>query len=100
MKKIRVMADYDCFPLWWSEPDFVANIDPSTLPISQSLHYDLMAWAGEFTATLDRIEGRNSGFKTDAEYVDFNSKGNALTERLQTELNGEYSVYYHAQKPL
>lgn len=40
MKTIKLMADYDCFPLWKSSPGEVGNIDPEDLPIS----YDLKAY--------------------------------------------------------
>ena len=38
VKKIELMADYNCYPLWWANGD--GNIDPSTLPLtSKTLQY-------------------------------------------------------------
>ncbi len=36
MKRIKLMADYDCYPLWLDSDDEVGNIDPDVLPISDS----------------------------------------------------------------
>jgi len=34
---IKLMADYQCFPLWEASPGKVGNVDPNTLPISEGL---------------------------------------------------------------
>ncbi|MHC5729637.1 MAG: hypothetical protein ACYTXY_37035 [Nostoc sp.] len=34
-EKIKLMADYGCYPLWWVSSDKIGNIDPETLPLSQ-----------------------------------------------------------------
>jgi hypothetical protein len=52
MRTIKVMADYQCFPLWEASPGEVGNIDPDDLPISHILKERLAAWARAFDATL------------------------------------------------
>jgi hypothetical protein len=46
--KIELMADYQCYPLWWIEPDKVGNIDPKTLPLSQETLNRLEKWADAY----------------------------------------------------
>lgn len=53
MRVIKLMADYQCFPLWEASPGAVGNIDPKDLPISLSLQRELMVWAEKFDATLN-----------------------------------------------
>ncbi|KES16178.1 hypothetical protein GASC598I20_006050, partial [Gilliamella apicola SCGC AB-598-I20] len=36
MKKIKLMADYECYPLWIDSDNEVGNIDPDSLLISDS----------------------------------------------------------------
>ncbi len=98
IQKVKVMADYDCFPIWWDQADKVGNIDPKNLPISSVLAADLERWADMFTAMLSRDDPRNSGFKTEQEYRDFDQAGALLTQRLAEELSGKYEVRYQAQQ--
>ncbi len=42
-KKIKLMADYQCYPLWDMEE--IGNIDPNKLPISIVLKRQLNTWA-------------------------------------------------------
>lgn len=97
IQKIKVMADYDCFPIWWDQADKIGNIDPKNLPITSTLAADLERWADIFTATLNHANPRNSGFKTEQEYRDFNERGTRLTQWLAEELRGKYEVRYQAQ---
>ncbi|WP_281246527.1 hypothetical protein [Desulfovibrio litoralis] len=41
MRKLKLMCDYYCYPLWDSESDEY-NIDPLSLNISQTLNAQLM----------------------------------------------------------
>ena len=34
-EKIKLMADYGCYPLWWVNSQKIGDIDPETLPLSQ-----------------------------------------------------------------
>ena len=45
MKKIKLMPDYGCFPIWGMDDDNFGNIDPYSLPISKSLAEEL--WCGQ-----------------------------------------------------
>ncbi|MBR8826649.1 MAG: hypothetical protein DSM107014_01870 [Gomphosphaeria aponina SAG 52.96 = DSM 107014] len=34
-RKIKLMADYRCYPLWWEDTDKVGNIEPKTLSLKE-----------------------------------------------------------------
>jgi len=86
MKMLKLMADYDSFPLWNASPNEFGNIDPERLPISTQLKADLMGWAETFNNTLDRDDPLNSGFANPGEEQVFKMMGSSLAERLQAEL--------------
>ncbi len=43
--KIKLMADYHCWPLWYVDTERVGNLDLMTLPLSHDLQRRLEAWA-------------------------------------------------------
>ncbi len=46
MKRIKLMPDYQCWPIWGV--DGIGNINPHTLPISQETVAHLEKWAAAF----------------------------------------------------
>ncbi|MBB3290986.1 MULTISPECIES: hypothetical protein [unclassified Rhizobium] len=92
MRTIKVMADYQCFPLWEASPGAVGNIDPKDLPISFSLRQRLMAWAKTFDATLNIDDPLSSGFGSERERIEFREEGATLAQQLQEELGARYIV--------
>lgn len=47
--RIKLMADYGCWPLWWMGDDGrVGNIDPTTLGLSPNMLERLEQWAEAF----------------------------------------------------
>jgi hypothetical protein len=92
MRAIKLMPDYQCFPLWEASPGVIGNINPDDLPLSDELKQALSAWADEYDATLNLSDPASSGFSdVEAEKL-FRQKGIALGERLRVELGGGYSV--------
>jgi len=92
MIKLKLMADYQCFPLWKANPDELGNVDPSVLPISSSLQQALLDWARTFDATLNLDDPINSGFQSAADELKFKEHGKTLGQRLQNELGAAYQV--------
>lgn len=92
MRAIKLMADYQCFPLWEASPGVVGNIDPKDLPISLSLQQRLMAWAAKFDATLNMNDPASSGFESERAASEFRKEGEVLAQRLQDELGAAYVV--------
>ena len=94
MKTIKLMADYQCHPLWEASPGEVGNIAPHTLPISSVLQAKLIEWAKKFDSTLNMDDPLSSGFRSAQEAENFKKDGNDLAEQLRNELVGQYMVIY------
>ncbi len=94
MKIIKLMADYDCYPIWHDSDKEVGNIDPSLLPISKNLHECLLSWVDMFDSTLNRADPILSGFKNKDDADEFYAQGEQLMKRLTFELGSDYVVNY------
>ena len=92
MRTIKLMADYQCFPLWEASPGQVGNIDPKELPISDELKLQLLKWAQVYDGTLNRDDPTCSGFQSHEAEVEFKNLGNELGARLQAELGIDFNV--------
>ena len=90
MRSIKLMTDYQCYPLWEASPGQVGNIDPSTLPISSDLIAQLKEWARIYDSTLNLDDPARSGFKNDEEKSEFEKFGIEIAERLKNELGSGY----------
>ncbi|WP_454384776.1 hypothetical protein [Streptococcus sp. Marseille-Q7087] len=94
MKKIKLMPDYGCFPIWGMEDDNFGNIDPYSLPISKSLAEELLEWAHKYDKTLNIDEPLNSGFENIEKENIFKYEGEKLFNKLKLELGDQYTVLY------
>nr|WP_199041925.1 hypothetical protein [Dyella sp. ASV24] len=92
MRIIKVMADYQCFPLWEASPGVVGNIDPEDLPISLKLKSELLEWASKYDQTLDDDYPPDSGFETPAEEEAFKEQGRQLAKKLKHDLGNQFEV--------
>lgn len=92
MRTIKLMADYDSFPLWEASPDTVGNIDPASLPISDELKFRLGAWAASYDATLNADDPLESGFATPQAEHAFEQEGVEIADQLRAELGADYEV--------
>ncbi len=92
--KIKLMADYESFPLWDLGPDGPRNLDPSALSLSPGLQESLDAWASRYDATLDRRDPARSGFADRLEERAFDEDGLRLASRLKVELGDDSVVVY------
>lgn len=92
MRTIKLMADYQCFPLWKASPGEVGNIDPGSLPISSNLKARLLQWARDFDATLKLDDPASSGFQSEAAKIEFQRVGKELGRQLQSELGADFIV--------
>jgi len=79
---LRLMADYECYPLWGSEGG-LRNLNPLDLPITGDLATALTEWADEYTATMERTNPRISGFLDVAAAEAWLSAGAELANRLR-----------------
>lgn len=92
MRTIRLMADYQCFPLWEASPGKVGNINPGSLPISHDLQTGLAMWAKTYDLTLNMDDPASSGFESDDAEASFKKIGNELAVRLRDELGPGFTV--------
>ncbi|OUI77766.1 hypothetical protein HK18_02875 [Commensalibacter intestini] len=94
MKKIKLMADYFCYPLWDKSDNDYINLDPNTLPISNTLKKELMDWSDVYDGILNMDDPASSGFKSSEDKIAFIKQSYSLYERLQTELGSDYEIEY------
>ena len=95
IKKIKLMADYDCYPLWGI--DEIGEIDPSELPLSEETIKRLTKWKGIYDDILNWDDPAASDFTSEAERLAFEREGISLWQQLQKELGYEYTVYYKSE---
>jgi hypothetical protein len=89
--RIKLMADYDCWPLWHSGGDEVGDIDPQSLPLTEELVSDLNGWKAKLDDALNRDDPGNTQWP-DGFFVEFNREGRNLARRLKIELGSSYEV--------
>ncbi|OQW92111.1 MAG: hypothetical protein BWK78_02670 [Thiotrichaceae bacterium IS1] len=53
VRKIKLMPDYQCYPLWALEEEEPANLNPQTLPLSLETVWRLEDWAKMFDSWMD-----------------------------------------------
>lgn len=92
--KIKVMADYECWPLWWDEAGRVGNVSPSDLGLSARLSGELIAWASAYDATLNRDDPLSSGFASSDNQLEFHAHGRRLAADVADELGSDTAVRY------
>ncbi len=98
VKKIRLMADYGCDPLWWDEPDIVGNIEPEKLPLSPETITRLHNWANVYDARINWSDPYDSPELSPEEIEDFEREGISLWKQLRQELEPAYEVSYFSDR--
>ena len=89
--RIKLMADYECWPLWHQGDGEVGNIDPRSIPLSEGLVVDLQEWAAKLDGTLNWADAGNTKWP-DGFFAEFNHQGRELAKRLRCELGPSYEV--------
>lgn len=97
-EKIKLMADYGCYPLWWVSSEKIGDIDPETLPLSQQTINRLKKWAEMYDAKLNEDEPTLSSFSSNEEQENFEEEGVYLWKQLKQELAHKYEVVYFSDK--
>jgi hypothetical protein len=95
-RTIRLMADYECHPLWLSGPQAgdIAPDDPR-LALSSTLAKRLSDWADEYDGTLCADDPKSSGFSSREGELTFYRVGEELAVQLAKELGNSWTVTYH-----
>lgn len=89
-KRLKLMADYDCWPLW--DLDDPHNVDPHELRLTAELLAELLAWSEMFDGILDRSTG-HAAFKSEQQEHAFDQTGRRLLEALRKECPDIEFVY-------
>lgn len=92
MKIIKLMADYQCYPLWDVTPGHYGDLNPETLPISTALQKSLMDWARVYDSTLNIDDPVSSGFASNDELQTFKEQGLQLADQMREELGSNFAV--------
>lgn len=92
--RIRVRAEFECWPLWDAGPEGFDNIDPETLPITAGLADDLNEWAAVFDRTLNQEYPPDSDFASPEDRHRFVERGRELAHRLRAELGDGWTILY------
>lgn len=93
MINIRLMCDYQCWPLWWDEGQQPGVINPASLPLAQETVERSLAWAAMYDGLLNWDDPASSAWG-EGEQEAFEQEGLALWRRLRHELGPEYHVLY------
>lgn len=92
MKHIKLMADYDCHPLWDMTCGEYGDISPCELPISKKLQSRISEWGAKYNETLDRDNPINSGFTSKEQEQEFKKEGAIIADCLKIELGPDYII--------
>ncbi|MGM3305356.1 hypothetical protein ACSQ6I_05095 [Anabaena sp. WFMT] len=96
--KIKLMADYGCYPLWWASSDKAGDIDPETMPLNEETISRLEKWADIYDARLNWQDPANSPDLSPEEEAAFEQEGISLWKQLQKELAPNYEVIYFSEQ--
>ncbi|MFI2610920.1 hypothetical protein [Kitasatospora sp. NPDC018619] len=96
---IRVLADYECYPLWLTGED-AGDLSPAepALALSAGLIGRLDAWSDAYDETLCRDDPMSSGFASQEAEDQFYETGRTLAEDLAAELGGSWKVTYYDRR--
>ena len=95
VKQIKLMAEYDCYPLWeYEDNDLIDNPHPAELPLSAATIERLIQWQNIYDGIMNWDDPRSSDFASEEERLAFEQEGISLWQRLQAELVNEYEVFY------
>ncbi len=92
MRAIKLMADYQCHPLWDLSPGKYGDVDPRSLPISPGLMEALDDWARTYDATLNMADPASSGFESEDAEARFRQQGELLASQLKEELGPDFGI--------
>ncbi len=84
-KRIKLMADYGCDPLWAMDDELIGPFSPQHLGVSMELENDLWAWSGAFDLSFDLDDPAKSRWPEER-YKQHIEEGLALARRIKGEL--------------
>jgi hypothetical protein len=83
-KRIKVMSDYQCDPLWALDEERYGCFAPELIDLSPELTADLNAWAAAYDTCFDPDDPAESRW-SDAQHTEHAAEGRRLAGRLKRE---------------
>ena len=96
-RQIKLMWDYECWPLWQHDGEIFDTVDPSSFPLSEQTLARLAAWASIPDKKLTEVEYPPDMTWTEDEKKRFEQEGLDLWKALRHELGRNYYVTYHSK---
>lgn len=96
--KIKLWADYGCWPIW--AVDEIDNIDPADLPLNSATIKRLNSWQDTYDQTLNQEYPPLSAFPNQEAEISFKQEGFELWQQLKAELTPDYEVFYQTDGKL
>lgn len=97
-KKMKLMVDYQCFPLWEESDGDTKNVNPDDLPLASELKSALRNWAASYERTLNQEYPPDSGFINPEQEAAFEAEGKRLWKELRVQLGSEFKVVYFSNR--
>ena len=95
--KLKIMADYQCFPIWGAFDNYSGNINPELLPITDELKEMFSAWRIKYDETLNDENPASSGFRTKEQEYLFDNQGVVLWKALAEQMGELCDVNYFSE---
>jgi len=97
MIKLRFSPEYNCSPIWQPSYGYSENIDPRSLPISNSLLQSIIEWDNDFQKCFDFDLNNKEFYKQeDSELEDAKDKiAYMIYLNLCEELGEKYEVEFY-----
>lgn len=83
-RRIKLMADYGCYPLWAMDEGKVGPFSPYHLDVSLELENDLWAWAAEYDTSLNADDPTRSHW-SEERHRQHIEQGLTLARRIKAE---------------
>ena len=96
MRQFKLMADYECWPIWETSEGQYCNVDPAVLGLSERLIDRIEAWADLYDTTYNKENPAQSGFMSTDAQSQFEHEGLAIWWALQAALP-EAEVSYFSE---
>ena len=98
-KRIKLMAEYRAFPLWWNDEGKVKrNIQPHELTLSLETVSLLQKWQQRYESQMNWANPGESNFFAPTEVDIFEDEGVKLWLLLRQQLSPMYEVVYFSEK--
>jgi hypothetical protein len=96
MTAVKIMADYQCLPVWAANGGAVGDLPPHTLGLSAALEDALLDWQDAFDSSLN-LDNPAVPHWTPEQFATHEAEGLALAARVKAE-RPEMTIYAHSSR--